>query len=155
MVTIDDLSSIRAGMKDVWTLQKGRKGPLESVVRIRKRNVLFDFLQFVWSQVTSTKIYEIFRRSQGHKGSIQKVLINLTPKIRSGRPCGAVSYKNFRKSHRSQARIRKDHFVFGVTRQSAVRIERNGTVHRMKLMVVMVAAIRAFGFVRLARRRES
>jgi hypothetical protein len=37
-------------------------------------------------------------------------------------------YEKFRKSHRAQARIRKDHFVVDVTRQSAVRIERNGTV---------------------------
>ncbi|KAJ7801628.1 hypothetical protein B0H14DRAFT_3782565, partial [Mycena olivaceomarginata] len=62
------------------------------------------------------------------KGSIRKVLTNLTQKIRSERPCGAVLYEKFRKSHRAQARIRKDHFVVDVTRQSAVRIERNGTV---------------------------
>jgi hypothetical protein len=90
--------------------------------------ILFDFLQFVWSQVTSPKIYEIFRRSQCHKGSIRKVLTNLTQKIRSERPCGALLYEKFRKSHRAQARVRKDHFVVDVTRQSAVRIERNGTV---------------------------
>jgi hypothetical protein len=90
--------------------------------------VLFDFLQFVWSQVTSPKIYEIFRRSQGHKGSIRKVLTNLTQKIRFEQLCGAVLCEKIRKSHRVQARIRKDHFVFNVTRQSAVQIERNGTV---------------------------
>jgi hypothetical protein len=85
--------------------------------------LLFDFLQFVWSQVTSPKICEIFRRSQGHKSSIRKVLTNLTQKFRSERPCGAVLYEKFRKSHRAQARIRKDHFIFDVTHQSAVRIE--------------------------------
>jgi hypothetical protein len=102
--------------------------------------ILLDFLQFIWSQVTSTKIYEIFRRSQGHKGSIRKILTNLTPKIRCGRPCGAVLYENFRKSHRSQARIRKDHFVFDITRQSAVRIERNGTVINLPMTARGMAA---------------
>jgi hypothetical protein len=59
---------------------------------------------------------------------MRKVLTNLTQKIRSEQPCGAVLYEKIRKSHRAQARIRKDHFVFDVTRQSAIQIERNGTV---------------------------